>query len=464
VETGGNLSFTKLTGTVQAIAVPLPRTGPHAYAANKWFHVAVTYDGQADTEANLKFYWTALDSGVCEPVLLGSGRMSADLVATVAPTFVVGNEARNFNGRTENWEGWIDEVRISDIARSPSEMAPCVEVAGAAQDPSPADKAADVPVDAVLSWTPGTAGQTHDVYLGTTFAEVDTAGRATPADRLVSRGQEDSTYDPAGTFTLGRTYYWKVVEVNEAATPTSWDGELWSFSTVAFVPIDDFESYTDELGESIFDRWIDGYDNKTVNGAIVGHEDASFAEQTIVHGGGQSMPLAYNNTAGVTNSEAVLTFPEVQDWTASGIATLTLYLYGTAGNATNVPLWVRLTDANKKSAAVTFGAGGEDVTALADPAWTEWNIPLSGFGGMNLARVQSITIGLGPGTGTGTLYVDGVLIASRLRPGVIASTTYNVNIGRDAQNTGRLYRGLIDDVRIYRGALPKAEILKLANP
>lgn len=62
------------------------------------------------------------------------------------------------------------------------------------------------------------------------------------------------------------------------------------------------------------------------------------------------------------------------------------------------------------------------------------------------------------------LYVDGVLAAGSLHTGVIASTTYDVNLGRDAQNVTRLYKGLIDDVRIYHGALPKSEILKLAHP
>jgi hypothetical protein len=56
------------------------------------------------------------------------------------------------------------------------------------------------------------------------------------------------------------------------------------------------------------------------------------------------------------------------------------------------------------------------------------------------------------------------VVGSNLHTGVIASAAYDVNIGRDAQNTTRLYHGLIDEVRIYRGALPKSEIAKLANP
>jgi hypothetical protein len=40
------------------------------------------------------------------------------------------------------------------------------------------------------------------------------------------------------------------------------------------------------------------------------------------------MPLLYNNTAGVTNSEAVLTLSEARDWTEQGVATLSLWFRG----------------------------------------------------------------------------------------------------------------------------------------
>jgi hypothetical protein len=62
------------------------------------------------------------------------------------------------------------------------------------------------------------------------------------------------------------------------------------------------------------------------------------------------------------------------------------------------------------------------------------------------------------------LYQDGKMIASTLWAGTIATTTYSVSIGRNSEATGRQYSGAIDDVRIYRGALPTSEIVKLANP
>lgn len=483
----------------------------------------------------------------------------------------------------------------------------------AARAPDPASGATGISPQATLSWRPGREAASHRVYLGTDKQAV-----------LDGTAPMTETAQPsfAPAVDLAKTYYWKVVEVNQAQDPTAWESEVWSFTTAASIAIDDFENYTDNQGSAVFDSWVDGWDSPTTNGAVVGHSNAPFAEQTIVHGGRQSMPLAYNNTAGVPNSQATRTFADTQDWTKGGAAVLMLHFYGAADNATNVPLWVQVTDQSKKSAKATFGAVGEDVTALAEPAWTAWSIPLKSFSGVNLARVQSITIGLGPGAGSGTLfvddiqlspapaaaaapavlvgywkldnnaqdssgngnngtlsgnpiwtaagkiggalnldgvddyvdcgngaslnitdavtlsawikpgdvgngehnpfvakgdqsyslkhntantleffvydagawyavnsavldsnfngawhhvagtydgaqlklYVDGVLVASRLRTGAIASTTFNVNIGRDAQNTTRLYKGQIDEVRIYHGALPRAEILKLANP
>ena len=61
------------------------------------------------------------------------------------------------------------------------------------------------------------------------------------------------------------------------------------------------------------------------------------------------------------------------------------------------------------------------------------------------------------------LYVDGVLSGITNHIGSIASDTYNVNIGRNSQNTDRFYEGLIDDVRIYNKALSQPEVLSIMD-
>jgi beta-galactosidase len=62
------------------------------------------------------------------------------------------------------------------------------------------------------------------------------------------------------------------------------------------------------------------------------------------------------------------------------------------------------------------------------------------------------------------LYVDGKMAGSTLWTGTIDTATHSVSIGRNSEQSGRLFNGAIDDVRIYRGALPTSEIVKLANP
>ncbi len=63
---------------------------------------------------------------------------------------------------------------------------------------------------------------------------------------------------------------------------------------------------------------------------------------------------------------------------------------------------------------------------------------------------------------TATIYVDGVLAAQRSYTGPIGdSSGYNFYIGENAQATGRLLHGLMDDVRIYDRALSVQQVVDL---
>ncbi|MDI6447745.1 LamG-like jellyroll fold domain-containing protein [Anaerobaca lacustris] len=191
-----------------------------------------------------------------------------------------------------------------------------------ARQPEPADGATEVNPNVALRWRAGREAAAHELYFSS-----DEAAVADGTALIDTIGQAD--YD-LGALTFGTTYYWKVDEVNEAATPAVWAGPLWSFSTQEYVTIDDFEDYTDDLdaGEAIFQTWIDGWENGT--GALVGYLDAPFAERGIVHGGRQSMPLAYDNAASPWYSEATRTFATAQDWTVNGADTLVLHVRGSA--------------------------------------------------------------------------------------------------------------------------------------
>ena len=102
---------------VQTLEAQLPATGDHAPVLGQWFHVAVTYNGAAATADNLKFYWTRLDSSAGGANLIGTGQMNGDLLATPAD-ICIGNETRDNGGAAGAFQGLIDQVRVSDIARS----------------------------------------------------------------------------------------------------------------------------------------------------------------------------------------------------------------------------------------------------------------------------------------------------------------------------------------------------------
>ena len=138
------------------------------------------------------------------------------------------------------------------------------------RQPQPANDQEDVNPAAILSWRAGREAALHQVYFGTDPKAV--GGGTSPVKAI-----PESRFDP-GALELGATYYWRVDEVNEAAQPGVWPGNLWTFSTPKYLVIDDFERYTDNLdaGEAIFQTWIDGWPDQ--NGSVVGYLTTPFAD------------------------------------------------------------------------------------------------------------------------------------------------------------------------------------------
>jgi hypothetical protein len=269
---------------------------------------------------------------------------------------------------------------------------------GAVAALDPANGAVDVTQTPVLTWSPG-LGASHEIYFGADAASLELKGSG-------NLGSE--SYDP-GQLEWDTTYYWRVDEANNANADSPWTGPLWSFTTANFLIIDDMESYND-LDESdpasnrIYLAWIDGFDNPATNGSVVGNLNAPFAEQTIVHSGLQSMPMAYDNAVG--KSEATLTLTSNRDWTVKSVNTLTIWFRGEASNAAET-LYVALND----SAVVT----NDNPDTSQATSWTQWDIDLTLFAGqgVNLANVNSITLGLGDRSnpvagGAGMMYFDDI--------------------------------------------------------
>jgi len=212
-----------------------------------------------------------------------------------------------------NWVGFLPQYGLSEVR--------FLYIPVQAREPSPDSSAADVDVETTLSWRAGREAAKHDVYLSTDEqAVID----GTAPVNTVTEASYSTSLD------VDSTYYWRVDEVNDAETPTTWQGEIWNFTTPEYLVVDDFELYNDlDPGDPnsnrIFNTWIDGYGN-TTNGSVVGYDVPPFAEQIIVHGGEQAMPFLYSNTGGATYSEAERTFAVPQDWTKGSPQTLVLYL------------------------------------------------------------------------------------------------------------------------------------------
>ncbi|MHC4172172.1 MAG: discoidin domain-containing protein [Planctomycetota bacterium] len=286
---------------------------------------------------------------------------------------------------TSGWGGIMPQYGISEVR--------FLHIPVSARNPYPDSGATGVDVDVTLGWNAGREAVTHDVYLSTDEQAVidGTAPVATVTE---------ISYGPLA-LDLDVTHYWKVNEVNEAETPTTWESAIWSFATTDHLIVDDFESYNDldpadPASKRIFNVWIDGFEVPT-NGSLVGYESPPFCEQTIVNGGMQSMPFFYSNTGGAASSEAELTLTPAQDWTVSGVKTLVVHFHGADGNTGQ--LYVKI-----NGSKVTYDG---DATNLARTWWHLWNIDLASVG-TNLQNVTSLSIGIDGNGASGTLYFDDI--------------------------------------------------------
>ncbi len=277
---------------------------------------------------------------------------------------------------------------------------------GAVGNPKPANGAVDVKQTQIITFSPSVFAASHQLYFGTDKNAVKNADTGSPE----YKGTKDlgaETYDP-GKLLWDTTYYWRIDEVNNTNPDSPWTGILWSFTTANFLVVDDFESYNDldtddPESNRIFNAWIDGYDNP-INGSLVGYENPPFAEQTIVHGGNQSMPLFYDNSVGYSEATLTLTYP--RDWTEKGVDTLTIWFRGSSTNAAET-LYVAL------NGSAVVNHDNPDATQIG--RWTEWSIPLQAFAdqGVNLANINTIALGLGNRNnpvagGSGTMYFDDI--------------------------------------------------------
>jgi len=105
-------------------------------------------------------------------------------------------------------------------------------VRNTAFNPDPSDGQMHEDTWANLGWAPGDLAVSHDLYIGTDFDDVNNGAEGTFAVNTVATLQVIGFAGfpvPEG-LQAGRTYYWRIDEVNEADPNSPWKGPVWSFS------------------------------------------------------------------------------------------------------------------------------------------------------------------------------------------------------------------------------------------
>jgi len=284
-----------------------------------WVHIAVTCNGTSTT-----IYY--------------NGNVAATISAADAVFNMFGIGINR--GEDQSFEGIIDDVRVYDKEMTQEEVRLVMRIDPLlAWNASPANGATvDIDNATPLTWSPGDMASQHDVYFGT---DIDAVANADASDTagIYRASQAGTSFTPSeGVEWGGGPYYWRVDENNTDGAVTK--GRVWSFTVADFILIDDFETY-DANDNQIWYAWHDGLGYGTPGtdpyfagngtGAAVGDETtASYTEETIVNGGGQSMPLSYDNNkegfAKYSETEMALTAP--RDWSKHDLAELSLWFRG----------------------------------------------------------------------------------------------------------------------------------------
>jgi len=370
-------------------------TFPPAVNDDEWHMITFVKDG-----TRITIYTDAVQVGT----------ISTSIDVTAETRWSIGQEWDS--SPSDFYIGMVDDARFYNKALSQAEVAELTRGDPlAAWNPSPGNNAiVDVEgAKSPLSWSPGDEAAEHDVYFGTDLAAVENADNSDTSG--VYRGSQAGTSYTTESLDWGTgPYYWRIDEINADATITM--GGIWNFTVADHLIIDDFESYDAEENQIWF-SWHDGlgygapgvppYFAGNGTGAAVGDENtSSYTEQTIVHGGGQSMPISYNNNkpgfAMYSETEFTLTAP--RDWTQYDVGELSIWFRGypaSVGSFVEGPV-----------GTYTITGSGADIWNQADEFHFAYKM-LTGAGSI-IARVESVD-------NTNVWAKAGVMIRESLDPG-----------------------------------------------
>ena len=271
-----------------------------------------------------------------------------------------------------------------------------------AADPVPTNNQMILTLDPKLFWKAGRDAVSHELYVSTDEAAV-TEETVTPIT-LMQTSYELAALD------IDTVYYWKV---NENTGSEIWAGNVWSFTTVASVVLDDMERYTPDVPNPIYATWVDGYEEPQTNGSLVGANpyagdgdpltplDGDFSpEIVVIRGGLQSLPIWFDNTAAlVSNVTRTFTNTEIPD---VGAGRMILY-YQFGADSVGDELYVEINGVEVVGVAIP---------ATIMPIWNEISIDLGIAGIDDATQITSMTIGIRGANAKGVVYVDDILLTN----------------------------------------------------
>jgi len=152
-----------------------------------------------------------------------------------------------------------------------------------ASNPSPANGATSIYVNANLSWSAGAGATSRNVYFGTSSPGAFQGNRTTTSFDL-------------GTMALATTYYWRIDEIASGVTTT---GQVWSFITDTEAVINIMP-----LGDSITAGWYryhlwvlltnGGYGNVNFVGSLTSSDSMTYDQNHEGHWGWADNQIADN--------------------------------------------------------------------------------------------------------------------------------------------------------------------------
>jgi len=185
-------------------------------------------DGAEGVDVNVDLEWTAGDPWVTHSVYLSSdwNDVNERQLSAREATGLTDPNWRLENLLTDTLYHWcVDETDSNGTY--PGDIWQFETKAAKATNPRPVDGAVYLPLEPVLSWSPGcyvADSNGHDVYLGTDYAAVADANHN--SDEFL--GNFDVNSCSLDCLKARITYYWVVDEVNG---PNTWPGNIWSFTT-----------------------------------------------------------------------------------------------------------------------------------------------------------------------------------------------------------------------------------------